>query len=106
MQFEDFRREELEHPGVKAAYDALEGEYAAERARLLERRRTRTRPPVHPGDILQRQYLEPLGWTIAQASQELGISEAVLALIVHEHASLTPEIAERLGQKIGTTPEL
>ena len=40
--------------------------------------RERTRPPVHPGGILKRQYLEPLGLGISQAALALGVSRQTL----------------------------
>ncbi len=69
-------------------------------------RRERTRPPTHPGGILKRQYLEPLGIGITQAADALGISRKTLSKIVNAHGAITPEMALRLAQSLHTTPEL
>ena len=68
--------------------------------------RTRTRPPTHPGGILKRHYLEPLGIGIGQAAEALGVSRQSLSKIVHEHRAITPGMALRLAQALHTTPEL
>ena len=68
--------------------------------------RERKRPPTHPGGILKRHYLEPLGIGIAQAAEALGVSRQSLSKIVHEHRAITPDMALRLAQALHTTPEL
>jgi antitoxin HigA-1 len=68
--------------------------------------RERTRPPTHPGGILLRQYLKPLGIGIAQAATALGVSRQSLSKILHEQRSVTPDMALRLAQALHTTPEL
>jgi addiction module HigA family antidote len=66
----------------------------------------RRRPPTHPGVILKRQYLDPLGIGIAQAAEALGVSRQSLSKIVHEHRAVTPDMALRLAKAFHTTPEL
>jgi len=68
--------------------------------------RERTRPPVHPGGILKRQYLEPLGLGISQAALALGVSRKTLSKLIHERGAVTPEMALRLARAFNTTPEL
>ena len=34
----------------------------------------RTRPPTHPGGILERHYLEPLNLTVSELAKSLGVS--------------------------------
>lgn len=68
--------------------------------------RTRTRKPAHPGGILFRMHMEPLGITITELAQRLGISRKALSAIVNGRASITPDIALRLSRALGTTPEL
>ena len=55
--------------------------------------RERTRPPVHPGGILKRQYLEPLGLGISQAALALGVSRKTLSKLINERGAVTPEMA-------------
>jgi antitoxin HigA-1 len=68
--------------------------------------RQRTRPPAHPGGILKRQYLEPLGLGIARAALALGVSRKTLSKILHERGAVTPDMALRLARAFQTTPEL
>jgi antitoxin HigA-1 len=68
--------------------------------------RERTRPPVHPGGILKRQYLEPLGLGISQAALALGVSRKTLSKLIHERGAVTPDMALRLARAFNTTPEL
>jgi len=68
--------------------------------------RPRTRPPAHPGGILKRQYLEPLGLGIARAALALGVSRKTLSKILHERGAVTPDMALRLARAFQTTPEL
>lgn len=69
-------------------------------------RRIRKRPPTHPGGILKRQYLEPTSLTISELSRKIGVSRKTLSKIVNEKGSITPDMALRLSQALGTTPEL
>lgn len=68
--------------------------------------RQRTRPPSHPGGILKRQYLEPLGLGISQAALALGVSRKTLSKILHERGAVTPDMALRFARAFNTTPEL
>lgn len=68
--------------------------------------RARKRPPTHPGGILKRHYLEPLGLTISEFSLKLGVSRKTISKIVNEHGSITPDMALRLSKALDTTPEL
>ena len=40
--------------------------------------RERTRPPVHPGGILKRQYLEPLGLASPRLRWRLGCRQDLI----------------------------
>jgi len=68
--------------------------------------RTRTRKPTHPGGILYRMHMEPLGITITALAERLGISRKTLSAIVNERAPITPDIALRLSRALDTTPEI
>jgi len=68
--------------------------------------RERTRPPTHPGGILKRHYLAPLGIGITQAAEALGVSRQSLSKSLHEHRAIPPDTALRLAQALHTTPEL
>ncbi len=46
--------------------------------------RERKRLPAHPGGILKRQYLDPLGFNVAQVADALKVSRKTLSKIVNE----------------------
>jgi antitoxin HigA-1 len=66
----------------------------------------RKRPPAHPGALIRRQYIEPLGLTITSLSESLNVSRKTLSKIVNEHANVTTDMALRLSRAFSTTPEL
>ncbi len=64
------------------------------------------RAPSHPGGILKRQYLEPLELSVADLARTLGVSRKTVSKIVNERGSVSADMALRLSQAFGTTPEL
>jgi len=68
--------------------------------------RERNRPPVHPGRILNNQYLKPLHLTKTKAAEILGVSRKTVSKLVNEHASISSDMALRLSQAFKTTPDL
>jgi len=68
--------------------------------------RVRNRQPVHPGGILKRHYLEPLGLTISKVAMALGVSRTRLSNIIREKSSISPDMALRLSRAFDTSPEL
>lgn len=69
-------------------------------------RRTRTRPPTHPGAIIKHDHMEPMGLTVTGLATRLGISRKHLSKIINERAGVTPDVALRLSRAFATTPEL
>ena len=61
--------------------------------------------PPHPGEIIRDLYLEPLDPTVTQAAAGLGVSRKTLSLLLNGHAGISPEMAVRLSQAFGRTPE-
>lgn len=66
----------------------------------------RTRPPAHPGAILNRHYLEPLSLTITEVADALGVARKTVSKIVNEHGAITSDMALRLGKAFNTSPQL
>lgn len=58
--------------------------------------------PSHPGRIV-RDDLEALGLSVAEAAEGLGISRQQLYNVINGKSSITPEMAIRLEQGIGST---
>ena len=63
------------------------------------------RKPTHPGEVLLDDVIDPLGLTLTEASRRLGVSRKTLSAVVDGKASLTPEMAIRIGKATKTTPE-
>jgi antitoxin HigA-1 len=61
--------------------------------------------PPHPGEILKKLCLEPLGLTVTEAAKALGVSRKTLSSILNGRAGVSPEMAIRLSIAFGTTPE-
>jgi addiction module HigA family antidote len=61
--------------------------------------------PPHPGEILRELCLEPLGLTVTQAAEALGISRKSLSAILNGRAGISPEMAIRLSIAFDTTAE-
>lgn len=62
-------------------------------------------PPVHPGEILRDEFLEPLGLSVYRAAQALKVSRPRLNEIVLGRRGVTTDTALRLGRYLGVTPE-
>lgn len=61
--------------------------------------------PPHPGGIVRRQCLEPLGLTVTRAAAGLGVTRQALSEVVNERAGISVEMAIRLSKAFGSTPE-
>lgn len=62
--------------------------------------------PAHPGEILREMYLDPLGVSITQAAEALGVTRKHVSAIVNGRAPVTPEMAVRLATVFATEPEI
>ena len=61
--------------------------------------------PPHPGGIVKRQCLEPLGLTVTRAALGLGVTRQTLSELVNERTGVSVEMAIRLSKAFGSTPE-
>lgn len=61
--------------------------------------------PPHPGELIKKICLEPLGLTITAAASGLGVSRKTLSELLNGHAGISPEMAIRLSMAFGGTPE-
>jgi len=64
-----------------------------------------TSSALHPGQVLLHECLEPLGLTVAEAAEHLGVSYEELDDLVNCRASLTPELIIRIDQAFGGHPQ-
>ena len=61
--------------------------------------------PPHPGCVVLRQCVEPLGLTITDAAAALGVTRNTLSELVNGKRGISPEMAVRLSQVFGGTAE-
>ncbi len=61
--------------------------------------------PPHPGEVLRHLCLEPLGLTVTEVAEGLGVSRKTLSAILNARASVLPEMALRLSLAFGTSAE-
>ena len=61
--------------------------------------------PPHPGGIVRRQCLEPLGLSVTRAAAGLGVTRRVLSELVNGKARVSIDMAIRLSKAFGSTPE-
>jgi len=81
--------------------------------RKMSKSSTTTRPvrldpataPVHPGEILREEYMEPLGLTPYALAKRLHVPRTRIERLVREETAMTPDTALRLARCFATTPE-
>ncbi|MGP0171590.1 HigA family addiction module antitoxin [Pseudomonas sp. NCHU5208] len=61
--------------------------------------------PVHPGEVLREEFLEPLGMTPTALSRALHVSAPTINDIVRERRGITADTAIRLGRYFDTSAQ-
>ena len=64
--------------------------------------KTKKLPPVHPGEILLHDFMEPLGLTQTVLAKALGVTPIRINHIVRGQRSITADTALRLSRYFGT----
>ena len=64
------------------------------------------RVPVHPGTILLEEFLEPLHLSAVYLARHLRTPVEIIESLLAGERAITAELAWRLAQAFGTTPEL
>jgi antitoxin HigA-1 len=59
--------------------------------------------PPHPGSVL-KDYLD--GITVTAAAAHLGVTRVALSRILNGNAAISADMALRLSDALGTTPEM
>ena len=63
------------------------------------------RQPTHPGEMLLKEFLEPLGVTQKEFAEHLGWTYARLNEIINGRRNVTADSALALGEALKTGPE-
>lgn len=61
--------------------------------------------PPHPGAVIKRQCLEPLGLSVTEAAKGLGVSRNTLSMLLNGRLGISPDMAIRLSQGFGGSAE-
>ena len=62
-------------------------------------------PPLHPGNVLQEEFMKPLKLSQNKMAQELGVTPRRINEIVNEKRSITADTAIRLSLYFKNTPQ-
>jgi addiction module HigA family antidote len=62
--------------------------------------------PPHPGRIVRQECIEPLGLSITEAAERLGVKRQTLNNLVNGKAGISPEMSIRLSKAFGSRPEV
>ena len=63
------------------------------------------RQPVHPGRILNNQYLKPLGISQSKLARDIDVPRARISEIVKGNRSISTDTALRFSTYFKTSPE-
>jgi addiction module HigA family antidote len=61
----------------------------------------RVRPPIHPGLVLELEWLEPLGMSVNQLAKAIGVPRQRLNEVVRGKRSISADTALRLARWSG-----
>ncbi|NEM98702.1 HigA family addiction module antitoxin [Pontibacter burrus] len=62
-------------------------------------------PNIHPGEILQEEFLVPLGITAYRLSKDIGIPQTRVSEILKGNRRITADTALRLSYYFGNSPK-
>lgn len=60
--------------------------------------------PIHPGEILLEEFMNPRKLSIKKLAEETGISRELLVNIIKGKEAINEQVAIRLGRFFDTTP--
>jgi antitoxin HigA-1 len=63
----------------------------------------RTLSPIHPGEVLLQDFLEPLGLSQYRLAHDISVPPRRINEIVHGNRAITADTALRLARYFGTT---
>ena len=62
-------------------------------------------PPIHPGEILLTEFLEPLGVSQYRLAKNINVTARRINEVVHGRRAITADTALRLGRFFGMEAE-
>ena len=70
----------------------------------IEPMKTKKLPPIHPGEILLHDFMEPLGLSQTALARAIGVTPIRINHIVRGQRSITADTALRLSRYFSTRP--
>jgi addiction module HigA family antidote len=67
--------------------------------------RNRLKDPAHPGGFVKHEVLKPLGLSVTEAADALGVTRPALSALLNERAHLSPDMAIRIEKAFGVSME-
>ncbi|MEA1673676.1 HigA family addiction module antitoxin [Nitrospirillum sp. BR 11163] len=61
--------------------------------------------PVHPGEVLREEFMEPLGLTAGKIAKACGVPRTRIERVASEQTDMTADTALRLAKALGTTAQ-
>lgn len=65
----------------------------------------RLKTPAHPGGFVKHEVLNPLGLSVTEAADALGVTRPALSALLNERAHLSPDMAIRIEKAFGVSME-
>lgn len=65
----------------------------------------KTMPPIHPGETLLEEFLQPIGISQTRLALGLGIAPSRINGVIKGKRSITADIALRLARYFGNSPQ-
>ena len=67
---------------------------------------TRKHNPIHPGEVLRFDFLEPMGISVYRLARETGVSAQQLGRVIHGTRGVSGDLALRLARYFGTSAKV
>jgi addiction module HigA family antidote len=66
---------------------------------------TRLLAPVHPGEVLREEFMQPLGLSANALARAVRVPANRISSVVNGQRGVTADTALRLAKALGTTPD-
>jgi antitoxin HigA-1 len=60
---------------------------------------------THPGEVLNEEFMIPLGFSARRLAEEIGVPANRITDIIRGRRDVSADTAIRLGRRFGTTPQ-
>jgi addiction module HigA family antidote len=64
-----------------------------------------TLPPLHPGEVLREEFIEPLDLSAGKVAKSCHVPRTRIERIIREEIGVSGDTAVRLAKFFGTSPE-